>query len=83
MVTVKELREKEFLSVDELAKRSGVSRSVIYNIESGKHKPIRRTIRKLAKALGVKPSELEPEEQKPPPQAERQKRPGLLRRLVG
>lgn len=59
MLTLKELREKEYLSVGELSKKSGVSRTVIYDIESGKHAPIRRTVRALAKALGVKPEEIQ------------------------
>jgi transcriptional regulator with XRE-family HTH domain len=59
MSTIKELREKQFLSVGELAEKAGVSRTVIYGIESGIHKPIKRTIRKLAKALEVDPKTIE------------------------
>lgn len=59
MPTIKELREKQFLSVGELAERAGVSRTVIYGIESGKHKPIRRTVRALARALGVSPEQIQ------------------------
>lgn len=33
--------------------------SVIYSVESGTHKPIKRTVRKLAKALGVEPQEIQ------------------------
>jgi DNA-binding XRE family transcriptional regulator len=58
MPNIKELREKAFLSVPELSKLSGVTRRVIYDIESSRHKPIRRTIRALAKALGVKPEDI-------------------------
>jgi len=58
MPNIKELREKAFLSVPELAKLTGLSRSVIYSIETGKHKPIRRTVRALAAALKVKPEEI-------------------------
>lgn len=59
MSNLKELREKAYLSIPELAKLSGLSRSVIYDLEEGRHKPIRRTTRALAKALGVKPEEIE------------------------
>jgi transcriptional regulator with XRE-family HTH domain len=59
MPTIKELREKQYLSIGELAKRAGVSRTVIYSIESGKHKPIRRTVRALAAALGVEPADIQ------------------------
>ncbi len=60
MPSIKELREKHFLSIGELAKKAKVSRAAIYNIESGKSKrPIRRTIRKLAEALGVKPEDIQ------------------------
>jgi DNA-binding XRE family transcriptional regulator len=58
MPNIKELREKVFLSVPELAKLSGISRKVIYDIEAGKHRPIKRTIRALAEALKVKPEEI-------------------------
>lgn len=59
MPTLKELREKHFLSIPELAEKSGIPRNTIYGIENGKHKPIRRTIRAIAKALGVKPEEIQ------------------------
>jgi transcriptional regulator with XRE-family HTH domain len=58
MPTIKELREKAFLSVGELSKLSGIASVVIYDIENGKHKPIRRTIRALAKALGVEAKDI-------------------------
>jgi ribosome-binding protein aMBF1 (putative translation factor) len=46
------LHEEEYLSIGELATKAGASRSIIHDLESGKHNPIRRTIRALAKALG-------------------------------
>jgi predicted transcriptional regulator len=58
MTTLKELREQQFLSVGELASKAGISRTAIYDIEAGLHKPIRRTIRALAKALGVNPQDI-------------------------
>jgi transcriptional regulator with XRE-family HTH domain len=59
MPTLKELREKRYLSIPELANKSGIPRNTIYGIENGKHKPIRRTIRALAKALDILPENFE------------------------
>jgi DNA-binding XRE family transcriptional regulator len=52
------LREGKFLSHRELATRAGVSPTTVLNLEAGKAEPQRRTIRKLARALGVDPAEL-------------------------
>lgn len=59
MSTLKELREKNYLSIPELANKSGIPRNTIYGIENGKHKPIRRTVRALAKALETNPEDVE------------------------
>jgi transcriptional regulator with XRE-family HTH domain len=58
------LREERFLSHRELAKLAGVSPQTVLNLEHGKGEQAqRRTIRKLAQALGVDPHELvKPEE---------------------
>jgi transcriptional regulator with XRE-family HTH domain len=53
------LREEAFLSQRELAIKAGVSPQTVLNIEQGvgeQHQ--RRTVRKLAAALGVKPGQL-------------------------
>jgi transcriptional regulator with XRE-family HTH domain len=56
---LKELRERQVLSLTELEERSGVDRQIIWRIESGYQKGAhQRTIRKLAAALGVEPYEL-------------------------
>lgn len=56
---LKELRERQVLSLSELEERSGVDRQIIWRIESGYQKGAhQRTIRKLAAALGVEPYEL-------------------------
>ncbi len=56
---VKELRERRVLSLSELEEKSGVSRQIIWRIESGYQKGAhQRTIRRLAEALGVEPYEL-------------------------
>ena len=56
---LKELRERQVLSLSELEVLSGVDRQIIWRIESGYQKGAhQRTIRKLAAALGVEPHEL-------------------------
>ncbi|HEY6581549.1 MAG TPA: helix-turn-helix transcriptional regulator [Rubrobacter sp.] len=54
----KELRRERVLSLRELEERSGVSYNTIWRIEGGRQGAHSRTIRKLADALGVSPSEL-------------------------
>lgn len=49
------LRKKRYLSQEDLAKRSEMTVSTINRLENGKQKPRFATIRKLAKALKVKP----------------------------
>jgi transcriptional regulator with XRE-family HTH domain len=55
---LKELRRERVLSLRELEERSGVSYNSIWRIEDGRQGAHPRTIRKLAEALGVEPSEL-------------------------
>jgi DNA-binding XRE family transcriptional regulator len=56
---LRDLREERFLSHRELATRAGVSPTTVLNLETNKEvAPQRRTIRKLAQALGVDPAEL-------------------------
>ena len=60
---LRELREELFLSHRELAKAAGVSPTTVLSLERNEVEPQRRTIRKLARALGVDPHELvKPEE---------------------
>jgi transcriptional regulator with XRE-family HTH domain len=56
--TLKATRTRRLLTQDELAERAGVSQSTIANIERDNAEPQFRTIRKLAKALDVDPTEL-------------------------
>lgn len=55
---LKELRREKVLSLRELEGRSGVSYNTIWRIEDGRQGAHPKTIRKLAEALGVEPSEL-------------------------
>lgn len=52
---IKELREKKRLTQEELAEKSGVSRTTISNLENDSNKTVNtRTLSKIASALGVK-----------------------------
>ena len=55
---LKEARTRRLLTQDELAEKAGVSQSTIANIERNNAEPRFRTIRKVAKALEVDPTEL-------------------------
>ena len=57
---LKTLREEKYLSQRELAKAADVSPTTIFKLEANQAEPQPRTIRKLAKALGVDPSQLAP-----------------------
>ena len=53
------LREERFLSHRELAKLAGVSPTTVLNLETNPETTAqRRTVRKLAEALGLDPREL-------------------------
>lgn len=58
MTTLKQLRVKRYLSQEDLAKRSEMTVSTINRLEKGKQKPRLNTIRKIAKALKVKPEKI-------------------------
>jgi transcriptional regulator with XRE-family HTH domain len=55
---LRSVRQRVALSQEELAERSGVSRTTIIKLEAGRE-AWPQTVRKLAKALGVKPEELQ------------------------
>jgi transcriptional regulator with XRE-family HTH domain len=55
---LRELRREKVLSLRELEESSGVSYNTIWRIEDGRQGAHPRTVRKLAEALGVEPSEL-------------------------
>ena len=56
--TLRRLRQLRALSQRELASRAKLSVTTINRIEIGQRKPMPRTIRKLAEALGVTPEDL-------------------------
>lgn len=57
-IRLKQLRESQFLTQRELAAKACVGVSTIVRIEKGQHTPTFRTIKRLAAALAVDPSEL-------------------------
>jgi transcriptional regulator with XRE-family HTH domain len=55
---LRNLRKRSLLTQKELADKSGVGVTTIIRIERNQVEPHGRTIRRLAKALGVAPEEL-------------------------
>ena len=55
---LRELRERQAFSLRELSDLSGVNYNAIWRIEVGRTGAQPRTVRRLAEALGVEPSEL-------------------------
>jgi transcriptional regulator with XRE-family HTH domain len=55
---LRSVRERLFVTQEELAERTGMSRASISRIESGQQRPRISTVRKLAAALGVSPETL-------------------------
>ena len=55
---LKRLRKERVLTIRELANEAGVSKTTISNIENGQSEAYPSTIRKLARALEVQPSDL-------------------------
>ena len=59
---VKRAREQALLTQEELAERAGIGPATLNRIERGRVEPQFRTIRKIAKALGVDATTLIPKE---------------------
>jgi transcriptional regulator with XRE-family HTH domain len=55
---LKRLRKERVLTIRELANEAGVSKTTISNIENGQSEAYPSTIRKLARAFDVTPSDL-------------------------
>jgi len=58
LANLKELRVRAALSQRDLAKAAGVAHTTIVRLEGGDPNVLPSTLRKLAKALRVKPTEL-------------------------
>ena len=58
MERLRELRRERVLSLRELEEKSGVSYNTIWRLEDGRQGAHSKTVRKLAEALRVQPSEL-------------------------
>ncbi len=56
---LREIRRRKLLTVEELAKQSGLSAATIHKIEQGAWLPSLASIRKMAPVLGVDPMEVE------------------------
>jgi len=59
MMKLKQLRQKRFLTQEELAEMAGLTPLSISRWENGKRKPRFKSIRRLAKALKVDPEDIE------------------------
>jgi len=59
MATLRQLRDKAVLTQAELASLAHVTPSTVSDLEASKRKPRPSTVRKLARALKVKPSSIE------------------------
>ena len=57
---IRKWRQRVKMSQEELANKAGIPQSHVCRLETGKHAPTYVTIEKLAQALGVKPSQLDP-----------------------
>lgn len=57
-IRLKQLRESRFLTQRELAAKAQVGISTIVRIEKGQQVPTFKTIKRLASALAIDPSEL-------------------------
>lgn len=56
---LKEIREKKGVSISELARKSGLARQTIYNIEGDPNRVVdSKTMEDVANALGVKVSRI-------------------------
>jgi transcriptional regulator with XRE-family HTH domain len=55
---LKEIRDRQMLTQEQLAAASGVAVATISRIETGKAKPTYRTIKSLARGLGLPANEV-------------------------
>ncbi len=57
-IRLREVREGKFVTQAELSQATGIAEATISRIENGLQAPRISTVRRLAEALGVHPSEL-------------------------
>ncbi len=74
---LREIRERKFLSQQELADLMGTTKANISRLERNLQRPHPSTVRRLAEALGVMPEELVDWEAAPPAVDARGKSSGL------
>ncbi len=55
---LREVRERKFITQEELANRTGLTAATISRLENGLNRPRLSTVRLLAEALNVEPAEL-------------------------
>ncbi len=58
VIHIRRYRELRGMTLQELARKTGISKSAIAAIETGVHSPSILTLCKLARGLGVSPKEL-------------------------
>ena len=58
MKKLRRLRERKELSIRDLAKAAGLHWTTVWKIEAGRRAPTVATLKKLARALGVKLADL-------------------------
>ncbi len=59
MDTLRQLRERRQLTQEQLAVAAEVSTSTVYHIEAGKVQPRPSIVRRIARALGVSPDDID------------------------
>jgi DNA-binding XRE family transcriptional regulator len=59
MPTIRELRKSNFLTQEEMAAKAGIARRTLSRVETGAECPSGPTIRKIAKAVRVRPQDIE------------------------
>ena len=58
MTTLKEFKEQQYLSQEDLARKSEMTTGTITQLENGKQKPRYATVRKLARVLNLDPKDI-------------------------
>ena len=63
-ILIWKVRREKHISVEELAEKTGIGRSTLYNYENGLFSPTIDALEKIADALGVQIEELYEKEEK-------------------